>query len=242
MIVDGLKRFIDSLSWTDIFDLGDVWDRAKRIFTDPIDRLISFGVGVVSELLDLVKQAILRPLAALAEGTARLRPAQGDPRPGPDHRRPRAAHRRHADRRVHEADRPGGGLAEHQAAATPSARAFAWFQGALAGLMGFVRSIPGRIVATLRSLTFAGRHHGRRRVPQGRVGVPRPGRRVRRVGAQPGDQPAGDPVLGRRARRDALHRQGQGGVPHDPPQPGRRSSGTSCAPGSSGSRCSPATS
>ena len=70
MIVDGLKRFIDSLSWTDIFDLGDVWDRAKRIFTDPIGRLISFGVGVVSELLDLVKQAILRPLAALAEGTA----------------------------------------------------------------------------------------------------------------------------------------------------------------------------
>ena len=47
MIVDGLRRFIDSLSWTDIFHLGDVWDRAKRIFTDPIDRLISFGVGVV---------------------------------------------------------------------------------------------------------------------------------------------------------------------------------------------------
>ena len=69
MILDGLKRFIDSLSWTDIFHLGDVWDRAKRIFTDPIDRLISFGVGVVGELLDLVKQAILRPLAALAEGT-----------------------------------------------------------------------------------------------------------------------------------------------------------------------------
>ena len=34
------------------------------------------------------------------------------------------------------------------------ARALAWFQGALAGLMGFVRSIPGRIVATLTSLTF----------------------------------------------------------------------------------------
>ena len=35
-----LKRFLDSLSWTDIFDLGGVWDRAKRIFTEPIDRLI----------------------------------------------------------------------------------------------------------------------------------------------------------------------------------------------------------
>ena len=42
-IVTGLKRFLDSLSWTDIFHLGDVWDRAKRIFTDPISRLISFA-------------------------------------------------------------------------------------------------------------------------------------------------------------------------------------------------------
>src|SRR6185369_1087821 len=32
-IVSALKSFLDSLSWTDIFDLGGVWDRAKRIFT-----------------------------------------------------------------------------------------------------------------------------------------------------------------------------------------------------------------
>jgi Domain of unknown function (DUF4157) len=153
MIVDGLKRFIDSLSWTDIFDLGDVWDRAKRIFTDPIDRLISFGVGVVSELLDLVKQAILRPLAALAEGTAGYDllkailgqdPITGDPVP------------RNADTLI------GGFMKligqeeiwQNIKRGNAVARAFAWFQGALAGLMGFVRSIPGRIMATLRSLTF----------------------------------------------------------------------------------------
>jgi hypothetical protein len=153
MIVDGLKRFIDSLSWTDIFHLGDVWDRAKRIFTDPIDRLISFGVGVVSELLDLVKQAILRPLAALAEGTRGYDllkailgqdPITGDPVP------------RTADTLI------GGFMKligqeevwQNIKRGNAVARAFAWFQGALAGLMGFVRSIPGRIVATLRSLTF----------------------------------------------------------------------------------------
>jgi hypothetical protein len=34
------------------------------------------------------------------------------------------------------------------------ARAYAWFQGALSGLLGFVRSIPGRIVQTISSLTF----------------------------------------------------------------------------------------
>jgi hypothetical protein len=153
MILDGLRRFIDSLSWTDIFHLGDVWDRAKRIFTDPIDRLISFGVGVVSELLDLVKQAILRPLAALAEGTAGYDllkailgqdPITGDPVP------------RTADTLI------GGFMKligqeeiwQNIKRGNAVARAFAWFQGALAGLMGFVRSIPGRIVATLQSLTF----------------------------------------------------------------------------------------
>jgi hypothetical protein len=152
-ILDGLRRFIDSLSWTDIFHLGDVWDRAKRIFTDPIDRLISFGVGVVSELLELVKQAILRPLAALAEGTAGYDllkailgrdPITGDPVP------------RTADTLI------GGFMKligqeeiwQNIKRGNAVARAFAWFQGALAGLMAFVLSIPGRIVATLRSLTF----------------------------------------------------------------------------------------
>ncbi|MDB5908854.1 MAG: uncharacterized protein JWP34_2968, partial [Massilia sp.] len=37
-IIDGLRRFIDSLGWSDIFHLGDVWDRAKAIFTTPINR------------------------------------------------------------------------------------------------------------------------------------------------------------------------------------------------------------
>ena len=185
MIVDGLRRFIDSLSWTDIFHLGDVWDRAKRIFTDPIDRLISFGVGVVSELLDLVKQAILRPLAALAEGTAGYDllkailgqdPITGDPVP------------RTADTLI------GGFMKligqeevwQNIKRGNAVARAFAWFQGALAGLMGFVRSIPGRIMATLRSLTFqdvvtvVGAF---RKVGAAFLGL---GRRVRLVGAQPG--------------------------------------------------------
>lgn len=152
-IIGALKRFINSLGWRDIFDLGDVWDRAKRIFTDPIDRLISFGVGVATELLQIVKEAILRPLAALAEGTRGydllkailgLDPITGDPVP------------RNAETLI-------GGFMKligqeevwsnlKKGNAVP--RAWAWFQVTLAGLMGFVTSIPVRIVGTLRSLTF----------------------------------------------------------------------------------------
>lgn len=152
-IVDGIKRFISSLSWTDIFDLGGVWDRAKRIFTDPIGRLISFGTSVVVELLSLVKQAILRPLAALAERTSgydllkailKEDPITGEPVP-------------------RTADTLLGGfmklirqeeLWQNLKRGNAVGRAFAWFQGALAGLMGFVLSIPRRIIQTLASLTF----------------------------------------------------------------------------------------
>ena len=153
MIIDGLARFIDSLSWTDIFHLGDVWDRAKRIFTDPIDRLIDFGISVVSELLELVKQAILRPLAALAEATGgydllkailQRDPITGEPYPRTAETLIGGFMKLIRQEEVWENIKKGNAIA----------RAFAWFQGALSGLMAFVLSIPGRVVATIRSLTF----------------------------------------------------------------------------------------
>ena len=119
-----------------------MWDRAKRIFTDPIDRLISFGVGVVSELLDLVKQAILRPLAALAEGTAGYDllkailgqdPITGDPVP------------RTADTLIGGFMKLIGQEEVWQNIKQGNAvgRAFAWFQGALVGPDG-VRAVDPR--------------------------------------------------------------------------------------------------
>ncbi|MDN3514416.1 MAG: DUF4157 domain-containing protein [Candidatus Brocadia sp.] len=152
-IVNSLKRFVDSLSWSDIFDLGGVWERARSIFTTPIARLIAFGGSVVSEILKMVKDAILKPLAALAQGTRGYDllkailgedPITGEPVP------------RNADTLI------GGFMKligqeevwENIKKGNAIARAWAWFQGALTGLMGFVRAIPGKIVATLRSLTF----------------------------------------------------------------------------------------
>lgn len=152
-IVAGLKRFLDSLSWTDIFDLGGVWDRAKRIFTDPIGRLIDFGVSVAVEILKMVKDAILKPLAALAQGTRGYDllkailgedPITGEPVP------------RNADTLV------GGFMKligqedvwENIKKGKAVAKAWAWFQGALEGLMGFVRSVPRKIINTITSLTF----------------------------------------------------------------------------------------
>jgi uncharacterized protein DUF4157 len=152
-IISALKSFLDSLSWTDIFDLGGVWDRAKRIFTSPIAQLISFAGSVVSEILKMVKDAILKPLAAMAEGTRGYDllkailgedPITGEPVP------------RNADTLI-------GGFMKligqeevwlNIKKGNAVARAWAWFQGALAGLLGFARAIPRKIIDTITSLTF----------------------------------------------------------------------------------------
>ncbi len=151
-IVASLKRFLDSLGWRDIFDLGGVWERAKSIFTSPISRLINFGISVGTEILKMVKSTILKPLAALAKGTRGYdllcvllgeNPISDEPVP------------RNADTLI------GGFMKligqeeiwKNLKKGNAVDRAWAWFQGALAGLLGFARSIPGRIVETLASLT-----------------------------------------------------------------------------------------
>ena len=91
---DGARTFIDSLSWRDIFHLGDVWDRAKRIFTEPIDRLIDFAASVVAGILEFDQGRDPAAARRAGRGHAGLGPAERGARPGPDHRRPRAAHRR----------------------------------------------------------------------------------------------------------------------------------------------------
>jgi hypothetical protein len=152
-IVAALGQFLDSLSWTDIFDLGGVWERAKSIFTNPISRLINFGISVGLELLKIIKDAILKPLAALAKGTQGYDllcallgedPITNEPVP------------RNADTLI-------GGFMKligqeeiwnNLKKGNAVDRAWAWFQGALADLLNFARAIPGRIIATLTSLTI----------------------------------------------------------------------------------------
>jgi hypothetical protein len=155
MFKTALTKFIDSLGASDLlpWKWGSVWERAKSIFTEPINRLISFAKGVIKDILKFIKDAILKPLAALAKGTNGydlLRailgedPIIGEPVP------------RNADTLI------GGFMKligqqeiwENIKKGNAVNRAWVWFQGALSGLMGFVRSIPIKILNTLTSLTI----------------------------------------------------------------------------------------
>ncbi|NAS14296.1 eCIS core domain-containing protein [Poritiphilus flavus] len=152
-IKDAIDQFLDSLSWSDIFDLGGVWRRAKRIFTTPIKRLISFAKSLVKQMMDWVKEAILRPLALLAEGTPAydlLRvvlgsdPITGDPYPPSAENLIGGFMKLIGQEEVWENIKKGNAIE----------RAFSWFKGALSGLMTFVSSIPSTIIQTLKSLTW----------------------------------------------------------------------------------------
>jgi hypothetical protein len=148
-----VNEFLNSLGWSDIFDLGGVWNRAKRIFTDPIGRLIDLARSLVTGVLRFLREAVLRPLAALAEGTRGydlLKAVLGqDPITG-------EAVPRNADTLI-------GGFMKligqeevwnNLKKANAIARAWAWFQGALSGVLAFVRTVPGLIVSTLQSITL----------------------------------------------------------------------------------------
>ncbi len=150
-IRSAIDDFLDSLSWTDIFDLGGLWDRAVRLVTTPIEQVISFGSQLIGGIVEFVKNAILRPLGKLAEGTRAypllkavlgFDPVTGDPVP----RTPAAM--------------IGGFMTligqdevwQNIQRGNAIGQAWAWFQGALAGALAYASQIPTLFMNALRSL------------------------------------------------------------------------------------------
>lgn len=146
-----IDTFLATFKWSDLINPSGLWEKAKRIVTDPIDRVRSFASNVVSGMVQLVREAILLPLAALAKETRGwdlLCAVLGrDPITG------------------QAVDRGAGALIGgfmkligeeevwtniQKAKAVP--RCFAWFKGAVAGLAGFVEQIPDVFLQALGSL------------------------------------------------------------------------------------------
>lgn len=150
-IRQAIDEFLDSLSWSDIFDLDGVWARAKRLVTGPIDAIIAFGSGLVGGIIRFIKDAILRPVAALIEptrGYPLLKAVLGfDPVTGDAVPRTPASllggfmtliGQEEVWRNIQQGNAVG--------------QAYAWFTGALSGLMGIVSAIPGAFLAAFQSL------------------------------------------------------------------------------------------
>lgn len=147
--------FVDSLSWKEraeaLIGIGDAWERGKRILLAPIERVKARARTIADTVLDFVKDAILRPLAGLAARTPGWdllcavlgnNPITGDAVP------------RTAETLI------GGFMTligqqdvwENTKKANAVGRAWGWFQGALTGVVDFVRQIPALALAAVRSL------------------------------------------------------------------------------------------
>lgn len=149
-IYDALKKFLDSLGLRDIVNLGGAWDRAKKIFTDPIERLINFATGLAKDIIDFVRTAILAPLAKLAEGTKGYPllkavlghdPVTGEPVPDDTSALISGILTLAGQEEVWENIKKANALA----------RISAWFKTAKSELVGMVMQIPAMVIGTIKS-------------------------------------------------------------------------------------------
>lgn len=150
-IWQSIEDFIKGFKLSDLTDLGGLWERAKALVTTPIERIRNFAIGVKDGIVKLIKDAILKPIAAYAattRGYPLLRTIMGkDPITG--------------ETVAQDAESLLGAFLTfigedelwatmQKAKAVP--RAFAWFKAAKAALMGFIAEIPGLFVQAFRSL------------------------------------------------------------------------------------------
>jgi hypothetical protein len=147
-ISQDIANFLESIS---LRDLSGAWERAKGIVLRPIDRILAFAKGLKDGIVALIKDAILKPIAAFAQTTSGyplLCAVMGkDPITG--------------EAVPQDAEALLGAFMKfigeeelwatmQKAQAIP--RAFAWFKNALNALRSFVNEIPGLFVQTFRSL------------------------------------------------------------------------------------------
>nr|MBL8412094.1 DUF4157 domain-containing protein [Dechloromonas sp.] len=153
-VIEGVRRFISDLGVGDLLDPVGVWNRARSLVSGIVDRVVSFARNLVSGILDLIRDAVLRPLAGLAAGTRGWdllcavlgrNPITGEAVPRTAATLIGGFMRLIGQEEVWQNIQRGNAVG----------RAWAWFQGALAGLMGFVGALPGLFLATLRSLAIS---------------------------------------------------------------------------------------
>jgi hypothetical protein len=151
-----IKNFISKFSIEDLGNLGAVWDRAQHIVTAPIAQIKSFAIGLKNGIVTLVKDAILKPIAAFAKanipnGYDLLCAVMGkDPISG-------EPVKQSAENLIAPFMKLIGQeeVWENMKKAGAVGRAWAWFQSALGTVKGFVQQIPTLFINAFKSLEIA---------------------------------------------------------------------------------------
>ena len=146
-----IRDALTSFRWRDLLHPSELWHKAKRIITDPIDKILDLVEGLVKDLIRFIKEAILKPLAKLAEGKPAYTLMRGVLGKDPISDEPVAD----------QGSELLGGLMklagqeeawENAKKANAIPRILSWFKKAMSELIGFVRDIPGMVIGAIKSL------------------------------------------------------------------------------------------
>ncbi|MEY4905914.1 MAG: hypothetical protein RLZZ292_3729 [Bacteroidota bacterium] len=150
-IKNDISRFISGLSFSDVFDLDGVWERAKSIFSAPIVRIINLAKGLFNTIMTFIKEAVLKPLAEAAKnmpgydlGKAVLGkdPITGETVPQTADALIGGFMKLIGQEEVYENIKKGNAVE----------RALTWFKGAMQGVMAFVAALPQKIINAFTSI------------------------------------------------------------------------------------------
>jgi hypothetical protein len=153
-IKSAVTEFISTLNLPgDLLNPGSAWARAERIFTAPIEQIKNTAINLVTGIIEIIKDAILKPIAKLAEGTEGYNLLKGvlgkDPITGES-----------VDRSAETLLGPLlkmiglGDVWQKMQEANAIDRAWQWFQTTLSQLIGFVSEIPTLFLTAFKSLTL----------------------------------------------------------------------------------------
>ncbi len=148
-----IKNFIKKFSITDLKDPGALWTQAQNIVTAPIAQIKAFAIGIKNDIVTLVKDAILKPIAAFAKtnvpnGYDLLCAVLGkDPISG----EPVA---QTAENLIGPFMKLIGQeeVWENMKKSNAIGRAWAWFQKAMVTVKGFVQELPGLFMNAFKAL------------------------------------------------------------------------------------------
>jgi hypothetical protein len=149
-----IENFLKEFSVLDLRNPGALWERAKGIVTRPLERVKAFAIALKDGIVKLIKDAILKPIAAFARTTSGyplLCTIMGkDQITGESVPQDPVALLGGFMKFIGEEE-----IWNNMLKANAIPRAFAWFNGALAALRGFLGQIPGLFVAAFKALDVA---------------------------------------------------------------------------------------
>ncbi len=146
-----LDDFIDDLGITDLVRPWRIWERAANIFITPIKGIFTLAKRVGIAILQFIRDAVLMPLAKLAEGTRGWElvcallgknPITGEAVPQTAETLVPGFMKLIGKEEVWKRVQEGKALSQ----------IWSWFKGAMADVMAMVRAFPAKFVATLKSL------------------------------------------------------------------------------------------